>query len=164
MRDKRYIAEHRGGPLNLERHRLLANWAADCAEHVLYLFKEKYPDDPRPFQAIETARSWAGGECSVGIARAASVASHAAAREAGDSAAGFVARAAGHAVATAHMADHAPGAAYYAIKAIKAAYGDQDGDTSARREHDWQLACLPEPVRELVESTFRTKFAKLLSF
>ena len=35
MRDKRFKAEHRGGPLSLTKHRLLALWAADCVEHAL---------------------------------------------------------------------------------------------------------------------------------
>jgi len=35
MRDKRFIAEHRDGPLKKEQHRLLIKWACDCAENVL---------------------------------------------------------------------------------------------------------------------------------
>jgi len=34
----------------------LALWAADCAEHVLPYFEEKYPEDARPRRAIEAAR------------------------------------------------------------------------------------------------------------
>ena len=34
MRDRRFVAVHRGGPLDRERHRLLAVWAAECAEHL----------------------------------------------------------------------------------------------------------------------------------
>jgi len=138
-------------------------WAADCAEHVLLLFTEQRPGDERPLQAIETARSWARGECSVGVARKASVAAHAAARDAGEGAAQFAARAAGHAVATAHMADHAPGAAMYAMKAVAAATraGQGEREEAANLEHDWQKTHLPKAIRELVMSTFATKFAKL---
>ena len=32
----------------------LAVWAIDCAERVLPYFKEKYPEDHRPRNAIET--------------------------------------------------------------------------------------------------------------
>ena len=70
-RDARFVAVHRGGPLDLARHRLLASWAADCAEHVLPLFAGKYPDDERPRLAIQTVRAWARGEVTVGEARAA---------------------------------------------------------------------------------------------
>ncbi|MBU4253237.1 MAG: hypothetical protein KJ727_01395 [Acidobacteria bacterium] len=33
-RDLRFVAVHRGGSLELDRHRQLALWAAVCAEHV----------------------------------------------------------------------------------------------------------------------------------
>jgi hypothetical protein len=97
----------------------------------------------------------------VGEARAASVAAHAAAREADVETAQYVARAAGHAVATAHMADHAPGGAIYAIKAIKAATDKQNEDTAVAQEHRWQKERLPEEIRELVLSTFKRKFSSL---
>ncbi|MCX6928819.1 MAG: hypothetical protein NT154_37245, partial [Verrucomicrobia bacterium] len=120
MRDIRFKAVHRGGPLDLERHRQLALWAAACAEHVLPLFARRHPLDDRPQRAIATARAWAGREVSVGAARKAACAAHAAAREATDVAAREAARAAGHAVATAHMADHALGPAWYALRAVQA--------------------------------------------
>jgi hypothetical protein len=37
-------------------------FAADCAEQVLHLFEEKYPNDNRPRLAIEAARKFANGE------------------------------------------------------------------------------------------------------
>jgi hypothetical protein len=145
MRDRRFVAVHRGGPLEPGRHRLLAAWGADCAEHVLALFEECSSDD-RPRRAIETARAWARGEVSVGEARKAAVAAHAAAREMTSNAATAAARAAGHAVATAHMADHSLGASLYAQKAVAAAGG------SAEAEREWHIDHLPDEVRELVIS------------
>jgi hypothetical protein len=103
MRDQRFVTAHRGGPLSKEHHRQLITWATDCAEHVLPLFGE--PIDDRLLNALEIARAWARGEVPVGNAQKASVASHAAAREAPTPAAVAVARAVGQAVATAHMAD-----------------------------------------------------------
>lgn len=50
-------------------HRTLAIWAADCAEHVLPYFEEKYPKDNRPRKAIEAGRAWVCGEISVSGAR-----------------------------------------------------------------------------------------------
>jgi hypothetical protein len=161
MRDKRYIAIHRGGPLTPERHRLLAVWAADCAEQVLPLFHNHYPQDNRPAQAIAAARAWSRDEITVGAARAAAVAAHAAAREADAAAARFVARATGHAVATAHMADHAPGAAMYAIKAVKAAADQVNMETAVAHTHQWQKEHLPAEIRELVLFTFVQKYAYL---
>ena len=94
----------------------LAMWASDCVEHVLSNFEENYPNDYRPRRAIEAARAWVSGEISVGEARSAALEAHAAARDAEDKIACAVARAAGHAAATAHVADHAFHAANYAAK------------------------------------------------
>ncbi len=110
-RDPRFVAIHRGGDLDLATHRLLVAWAADCADHVLPLFTEFYPSDARPGHAIAIAREWSAGKATVAQARQAAIGAHAAARESSDSAAMAAARAAGHAVATAHMADHELGAA-----------------------------------------------------
>ncbi|MGZ4971565.1 MAG: putative immunity protein, partial [Limisphaerales bacterium] len=103
MRDKNFIAEHRGGLLNIRDHRLLARWAADCAEHIL-LAVWKNKRDERPFRAVEQGRAWSRGENRVGDCQKAAVAAHAAARACKDPAAIAAARCAGHAVATAHMA------------------------------------------------------------
>ena len=143
MRDRRFVAVHRGGPLDRAKHRLLAEWAADCAERVLPLF-EKCSSDDRPRRAIETARAWANEKASVGAAQKAAVAAHAAARAVKSKSATAAARAAGHAVATAHMADHSLGAALYALKAIEATGATTDF------ERAWQIANLPDEVRELV--------------
>ncbi len=151
-RDRRFVAAHRGGPLDLTRHRLLASWAADCAAHVLPLLTHRHPDDDRPRLAIEAARAWSRGEITVGDARAAAIQAHAAARNASEDEARAVARACGHAVATAHMADHSLGAAFYAVRAVKLAAPTQDAEAAGEREHQWQREYLPEAVRDLVVS------------
>jgi hypothetical protein len=146
------VAVHRGGLLDLATHRLLASWAADCADHVLPLFAARYPDDERPRRAIETARAWSRGEATVGEAREAAFAAHAAARSASDAVAREAARAAGHATATAHMADHELGAAAYAIKAVRLASAAADARAAGERECRWQRERLPDAIRELVIS------------
>jgi hypothetical protein len=145
MRDRRFVAVHRGGPLDVAKHRLLAAWAADCAEHLLPLFEE-CSADVRPRHAVETARAWARGEVSVGAAQKAAVGAHAAAREVNSKAATAAARAAGHAAASAHMADHCLGPAIYATKAFEAT------GASADAERAWQVEQLPDEVRHLVVS------------
>jgi hypothetical protein len=150
MRDKRFVARHRGGLLDLESHRQLAFWAADCAERVLPLFENCAADD-RPRRAVEVARAWARGEVRVGAAQKASVAAHAAAREVTDKAAIAAARAAGHAVATAHMADHCLGPVIYGLKSIEATGRD------ACTERAWQMKQLPPHLRRLVELRLRAK-------
>jgi hypothetical protein len=69
VRDPRFVTIRRGGTLTDADHRLLALWAAACAEHVVELFESARPDDPRPRQAIEPARAWAHGEVKMTQAR-----------------------------------------------------------------------------------------------
>jgi len=128
-------------------HRSLALWAADCAEHVLPYFEEKYPKDDRTRKAVEAGRAWVRGEMACGEARAAAVAAHAAAREADEGAARAAARAAGHAAATAHMAAHARHAAAYGVKAATYAAVPTDAAAAAATERDWQYRRLPEHLR-----------------
>jgi hypothetical protein len=142
MRDKRYVAEHRGGPLSLDDHRRLMTWACECARHVLRWSGAKV--DERLRDALRVAADWNRGKASAGEARAASVDAIAAAREASTPSAIAVARSVGHAVATAHMADHSLGAALYALKAVKRA------GRSPGAERRWQDDRLPSTIRDLV--------------
>ncbi|MDG6256767.1 MAG: hypothetical protein QCH35_04130 [Methanomicrobiaceae archaeon] len=126
----------------------MAAWAADCAERVLPFFEKAYPQDERPRNAIEACRAWVRtGACTMAGIRAASLAAHAAARDAKENdAACSAAHAAGQAVATAHVPQHAFGAAYYALKAIAAANPANAAGTVSR-ERDWQSQRLPEDLR-----------------
>lgn len=150
-RDPRFVTIRRGGTLEDLHHRLLAAWAADCVEHVLDYFCAQHPDDDRPRRAIVQARAWSRGEIAMTQAREAAYAAHDAAKVT-TGAAREVARAAGHAVATAHMADHELGAAAYAIRAVRAAAAADTRDEAGRRECQWQRARLPEAIRALVLS------------
>ncbi len=129
--------------------RSLAVWAADCAERVLPFFEKEYPKDDRPRKAIEACRTWVRtGVYRMDDIRGASLAAHAAAREAKEnSEACFAARAAGQAVATAHVAQHAFGSAYYALKAIAAADTD-NAEVNIAKERNWQSQRLPQHLRE----------------
>ena len=121
-------------------HQTLAIWAIDCAERVMPYFEEKYPQDHRPRQALETLQTWIEtGVCKMAVIRKASLDAHAAAREVGeDSPARSAARAAGQAVATAHVPRHAYGAAKYAQQAIHRATNPSDADAAVSKERDWQ--------------------------
>ncbi len=68
-RDPRFITLRRGGTLKDSHHRLLAQWAAECAEHVLPIFEAVEPLDPRPRRAVEQARAWTRGEITMTQAR-----------------------------------------------------------------------------------------------
>ena len=154
MRDRRFVAAHRGGPLDRASHVFLARWAAGCAERVLPLFT-RCSDDRRPQDALVTARKWANGEVKTGAAMKASLAAHAAARAAKDKAATAAARAAGQAVATAHAADHSMGALLYSLKALEAS----GRPSEAALQH--QLAKLPEHLRRPVTSGVCLRMKKL---
>jgi hypothetical protein len=121
-------------------HKTLAVWAIDCAERVMPYFEEKHPDDHRPRDAIETLQAWIDtGVFRMADIRRASLASHAAAREVGeDDAARSAARAAGQAVATAHVPTHSLGAAIYALQAVHRAADSSEADAAVAMERDWQ--------------------------
>lgn len=97
--------------------RVVAPWAAACAERALALFETQAPGDPRPREAIEGARAFARGKLRIGPAPTLAARAHAAARGVDDAAAVAAARAAGHAADVAHMASHALGAPVYAARA-----------------------------------------------
>ena len=121
-------------------HRTLAVWATDCVERVLPYFEEEYPEDHRPRNAIATLCTWIStGIFRMADIRKAALASHAAAREVNeDNAARSAARAAGQAVATAHVPTHSVGAANYALQAIYRATITSDADAAIAKERDWQ--------------------------
>lgn len=125
--------------------RLVAAWAANCAERVLPLFEAEASTDGRPRDGIDRARAFARGELSTAreisqrfvAGRAVSVVSSPAAVAA--------ARAAGQASGVAHMGAHALGAAAYAAKAT--ALSAPDNPAAATEEIDWQLEQMGPQVR-----------------
>jgi hypothetical protein len=149
MRDIRFIAEHRGGPLKKEQHHQLIQWACDCAKHVLHLYGPRI--DLRLTSALSIADRWKQGKASVGDARKASLEAIAVARQSSDKMAVAVARAVGHAAATAHMADHALGTAWYCLKAVQAA------DGPVEEERKWQDRTLSQSIRDLMLSARKAR-------
>jgi hypothetical protein len=129
-----------------KEQRLLAIWAADCAERVLPFFENVYPKDDRPRKAIEVCRKWIKtGVFKMADIRKTSLDAHAAARKADEgSKARFAARAAGQAVATAHVAEHAFGPAYYALKIAAA----DSSNAKLFKELDWQWKHIPKKLRQ----------------
>lgn len=147
-----FIAEHRGGPLTKDNHRRLMKWARACAEHVLVLAGKDI--DERLTDALEVARKWEKGDVPTGVAMKASLGAHAVARQVKDPVYKAVARSVGQAVATAHMADHSPGAAFYALKATGLA------KKNIEKERAWQtnkLSKLPSSVVEIVREMWTRK-------
>ncbi|MFH8342465.1 putative immunity protein [Streptomyces sp. AM6-12] len=113
--------------------REITGYAAGCASRVLHLFEQNMPADPRPREAIEAARAFAGGGRRTQALRLSGFAAFRAAREAASPAAADAARAASHAagaaflhpLADAHQVKHILGAAAHAARAQELA-ADED--------------------------------------
>lgn len=127
---------------------MLSGWAADCAVRVLAFFEAEAADDPRPRQAIAAARAFAAGEVGAAemvLARGGGKGPQPAVSDA----AAAAARAAGQALAVAHMGAHALGAAAYACQAVSRA-ATEDGHLAWTHEIEWQVAHMtPEVIDAL---------------
>jgi len=137
------------GLMEKASHRTLAVWAIDCTERVMPYFEDQYPNDKRPRVAIDVLREWiATGTFSMSVIRYASLSSHAAAREVGqDDSSRSAARAAGQAVATAHVRTHSLGAAIYALQAVYRASIPINAKQVVATERDWQLDHLIDLIK-----------------
>ena len=118
--------------------RIVAVWAADCAERVVGLFEVEAPGDTRPREAIARTRAFARGELDAPDEIRRRFANRGAAREVRAPSAVAAARAAGQAAAVPHMGAHALGAAAYAAKATGLAAPDRPD--AVGEEIRWQLS------------------------
>lgn len=124
--------------------RIVAAWAADCAERVLEVFEAEARGDPGPRHAIARTRAFASGELAVAHEIRRRFAGQSGAREVSAPAAA-AAHAAGQAAAVAHMGAHAFGAAAYAAKAVALAAPERP--EGAREEVRWQLGRMSPAAR-----------------
>ncbi|WP_349361684.1 putative immunity protein [Paenarthrobacter sp. PH39-S1] len=137
--------------LSEPERRVVATWAADCAERVVALFETEAPADARPRDAITRARAFARGELSAAEEIRRRFVAGRAARESNSPAAVAAARSATQAAAVAHMGAHALGAAAYAAKACRTggARSTPDGrrgDPLATRAHDRRSPVRASPL------------------
>jgi hypothetical protein len=115
--------------------------AADCAEHVLHLYENKYPRDFRPRNAIEATRKFVAGEIDLETLEKYKSAAGAAWAVAGAWAAAgarAAAAAAWAADAAATAADAAATAAWAAVVAARAVAHSVSPDNDSP---EWQQAC-----------------------
>src|SRR5579884_1554917 len=124
--------------------RIVASWAADCAERVLGLFEAEAPGDSRPRDAIARTRAFARGELGVADQIRRRFLAGGAGRVVPPAAAA-AARAAGQAAAIPHMGAHALGAAAYAAKAAGLAAPEES--RAVAEEIRWQLDSMSAAVR-----------------
>lgn len=125
--------------------RVVAAWAADCAERVLGLFEAEAPHDDRPRAAIARTRAYARGELDTAEEIRRRFVGGVGTNEVKDPAAAAAARAAGQAVAICHMGAHALGAAAYAARAAGLAAPHRPEAVSD--EIRWQLTRISTEVR-----------------
>lgn len=125
--------------------RIVAAWAADCAERVLGLFEAEAPGDDSPRAAIARTRAFARGELGAAELIRRRFEGGAATRGVVAPQAVASATAAGQAAAVAHMGAHALGAAAYAAKAVGLAAPDQA--EAINREIRWQLDHMSATVK-----------------
>jgi len=130
--------------------RLVAAWAADCAERVLGLYEREAPEDGRPRALIARTRAFARGELDTRQEIRRRFAGGVGVGEVQTPAAAAAARAAGQAVAVCHMGAHALGAAAYAAKAAGLATPDRPG--AVDDEIHWQLEHMSAEVRAALRS------------
>ena len=130
--------------LSEDDRRLLAAWAADCAERVLYLFEAEAPEDDRPRALIARARAYARGEMATAEGIRRRFTGGVGAGEVKSPAAVAAARAAGQAAGGCHMGAHALGAAAYAVRA--AGLAEPSRPEAVDDEIRWQLGHMPTSV------------------
>jgi hypothetical protein len=142
MRDKNWILEHRGGYLNKERQKQLMKWAINCVNHLLPLLNSNINE--KIMDAINIGNNWIIEKAKTidAINKSREIINYV--KTLNNEPEIAITRAAGHAVATAHMADHSMGAVYYGLKAIKITGG------SIESEINWQIKHIPNEIKELV--------------
>jgi hypothetical protein len=149
MRDKKWILEHRGGYLNKEQQKQLMKWAINCVNHLLPLLNSNINE--KIIDAINIGNNWI-------IEKAKTIDAINKSREIikyvktlNNELEIAITRAADHAVATAHMADHSMGTISYGLKAIKITGGSMES------EINWQIKYIPNEIKELVLEGLKDK-------
>jgi len=130
--------------------RVVAAWAADCAERVLDVFEADAAGDERPRDLIARTRAFARGELGTAEEIRRRFAGGVGVGEVEGPAAAAAGRAAGQAVAVCHMGAHALGAAAYAAKAVGLAYPHRTG--AIEDEIRWQLDHMSAEARRALRT------------
>ena len=152
MRNQRFVAVHRGGILTPEDHRLMMSWALACLAAADDLYGKPLPGPL--LEAREAANAWFSGTVPTGAPMKAAREAHRFARTLDNPVERSIARAFGHAAATAHASDHALGVLLYLAKARRAA------GLPAAEAREQELALLGILPAELAETVSETLFLK----
>lgn len=130
-------------------HRLLAEWAATCAEHVLHLFERDSGTTRGRGRRSTQVEPGLGAKC-IWRTPVAQRLPRMPRHEVWEGPAKLAALSAGQAAAVAHVAAHGLGAAAYAIRAAQSASASDRAELKRLSERDWQREQLPAVIRLLV--------------
>jgi hypothetical protein len=141
--------------LSMESLRILGRWAADCAERVLGIYEDVNQNDPRPGDAINEIRLFAGGGKRTAKLRVVALAAYAASRETEHPAASAAAQSASLAAATAYthplvdvqQTKHIVGPAAYAALACELKNNNPECGNS---EVQWALDNVRKEICDIV--------------
>lgn len=106
-----------------QSHRTMVLWALDLAAESVAKLEEKYPDEPRPREALEAAQAWAEGKIKMRLAQRKILDCHAFAKEIDSKEDIALCHAVGQACAVVHMAGHAIGYPMYELSSIVYQHG-----------------------------------------
>ena len=101
-----------------QSHKTMVLWALDLAAESVARLAEKYPDEPRPMEALEAARDWAAGRIKMPLAQRKILDCHALAKELDSKEDIALCHAVGQACAVVHTVGHAMGYPMYELSAI----------------------------------------------
>jgi hypothetical protein len=149
MRDKKWILEHRGGCLNKDQQKQLMKWAINCVNHLLPLLNNNINKEIT--DAINIGNEWINEKAKTIEAINKSREINKYVKTLNNELEIAITRAAGHAVASAHMADHSLGTVYYGLKAVKITGG------SVESEINWQINYIPNDLKKLVLEGLKNK-------
>lgn len=128
--------------------RIIARWAAACADRVLPLVDAEATAVEAVHDAVARTRAYARGESTAAEEIAQRMIAVKAAGKATTPAGAAAARSAAQASGVAHLAAHALGAAAYAVKAVSLAHPDRSEAVDA--EVHWQLEHLTDDERAVL--------------
>lgn len=131
--------------LSETERRIVATWAATCADRWLPVFESEAPTDGRPRDAIARARAFGRGELEAADEIRQRFVAGRAAHAVRNSAAIAAAKSAAQAAGVTHMGAHALGAAAYAVKAATLVNADQA--SADEDEISWQVHQMTQEQR-----------------
>lgn len=106
-----------------QEHRAMALWAFYFVAESIKRLREKYPNENRPQEALETVRDWAAGKIKMRQAQKKILSCHAFAKEIDCKEYIAICHAIGQACAVVHTAGHAIGYPIYDLTSIVYRYG-----------------------------------------